>query len=70
MSEETQIAPLTEEQWERIINWYRKKSGREIIVQGLLTAKEFQASMNKIHSLAGTSQEQLGEVSQALLDMA
>ncbi len=70
MSEETQITPLTEEQWDRIINWHRKRLGHEIIVQGLLTAKEFQVSMNKIHSLAGTSQEQLGEVSQALLDMA
>lgn len=33
-----EVAPLTEEQWECIISWHRKRSGREV-TQALLAAK-------------------------------
>jgi hypothetical protein len=60
---------LTDEQWEHLINWYRLTRGEES-AQALIAARRFQTSMNEIQSLAGHSQEQLGEINQAILDMA
>lgn len=64
-----EIAPLTEEQWERIVNYYRLKYGRHV-AQGLAEARQFEASMRELQRLAGHSQEHVGELSQAILDMS
>ncbi len=62
-------ASLTEEQWERLIRYYRLTRGQNV-AQGLIEARQFQASMRELQRLAGQTQEQIGEVSQAILDMA
>lgn len=60
---------MTEEQWERIIRWHFER-GRWLAVQGLVEAKQFVTSMERLQSLAGYSPEQMGELSQAILDLA
>lgn len=55
-------------------------SGQSVSVAILLTqeharkgwnaAREFSASMDRLHALAGHTQEQIGDVSQGLLDLA
>jgi hypothetical protein len=66
-----EIAPLTEEQWHYLISWYRDLiKYRRHVERGLTVAKQFQASIEELERQAGHSQEQLTEVSQALLDIA
>ena len=64
-----ETAPLTEEQWERIIQYFRLRRGKQV-AQSLVAAKQFTEGMWNIQRSAGHSQEEFGNVGQSVLDMA
>jgi len=71
MSEEIthsdEIAPLTEEQWYRVM-W--RALVRGLPIQGLVAAKEFSQSMERIQQMSGHSQEEFTRLSQSIMEMA
>jgi hypothetical protein len=66
---EQERAPLTEEQWDRLIEYYLLK-GEPEGARACIAAREFQTSMAQIQSMAGHSSESFAEISRALLDMS
>jgi hypothetical protein len=66
---EQEIAPLTEEQWDRLVEYYLLK-GEPEGARACIAARKFQASMTQIQNQAGHSVAQFDEISRALLDMS
>jgi hypothetical protein len=60
---------LTDEEWERLISWHRLRCGKEEVVEALLSARDFEATMKKIETLAGATLEEIERTKQALLNM-
>lgn len=58
---------MTDEELEQLMRCLKYGSWA---VQGFLEMKQFQSSMEKLQTQVGYSQEQLADVSQAILDMA
>ena len=60
--------------WDHLIKqydtlYYRAMYGEQLL-PALLAMRQFEEGMQQLQSMAGHSQEHIGQISQALLDMA
>lgn len=73
MSEEItyidEIAPITEEQWNRVITWGRLRYGHNA-AHALTAAHDFSLSMLQLQRMAGRTQLDVGNLGHAIMKMA
>lgn len=61
-------APLTEEQWQRLLAFHRKRLGHTLT--GREEAMQFLESVKRLQALTGPTPEEIESIKAALLNMA
>lgn len=73
MSEEInyidEMAPITEEQWDRVITWGRLRYGQHA-AQTLTAVHDFSLNMLQIQRMAGRTQSDVSSLGNAMMKMA
>lgn len=64
-----EIAPFTQEQWERIMLWGRIRYGEQA-TPAIQAARDFSQSIQEIQHMAGASHADIGGISADILKMA
>lgn len=64
-----EMAPITEEQWNRVITWGRLRYGQHA-AQALTAAHDFSLSMLQIQRMAGRTQSDVSSLGHAIMKMA